>query len=118
MCTRESASPRITRLTDGTSTSTLATICASVNDEIVHGIPGERVLQAGDLVSFDCGSVLDGWHGDAAFSVVLDGGDRSTRQARERLCAVTREAMWRGVAALAAGRRIGDGPPRPGTMVG
>ena len=85
-----------------------AQICVSVNDEIVHGIPGERVLQAGDLVSFDCGAVLDGWHGDAAFSVVLDGGDRSTRQARERLCAVTREAMWRGVAALAAGRRIGD----------
>src|SRR3954471_8829677 len=46
-----------------------ASICASVNDEVVHGIPGDRVLQPGDLVSLDCGAIVDGWHGDAAITV-------------------------------------------------
>ena len=46
-----------------------ATICASVNDEIVHGIPGDRVLHEGDIVSIDCGAIVDGWHGDAAITV-------------------------------------------------
>ncbi len=49
------------------------TLCTSVNDEIVHGIPGERVLHDGDLLSIDCGAVLDGWHGDAAISLVVGG---------------------------------------------
>ncbi|HEX5772668.1 MAG TPA: M24 family metallopeptidase, partial [Nocardioidaceae bacterium] len=44
-------------------------ICASVNDEVVHGIPGDRVIEAGDLVSIDCGAIVDGWHGDAAVTV-------------------------------------------------
>lgn len=48
-------------------------ICTSVNDVVVHGIPGERELQPGDLVSLDCGAVVDGWHGDSAFTVVLPG---------------------------------------------
>ena len=43
-----------------------ATLCISVNDEVVHGIPGERVLQDGDVVSLDCGAIVDGWHGDSA----------------------------------------------------
>ena len=51
-----------------------ATLCISVNDEVVHGIPGARVLADGDLVSVDCGAIVDGWHGDAAISVVV--GDR------------------------------------------
>lgn len=46
-----------------------ASICASVNDEIVHGIPGERVLADGDVISIDCGAIVDGWHGDAAITV-------------------------------------------------
>ena len=46
-----------------------ATICVSVNDEIVHGIPGDRVINDGDVVSVDCGAIVEGWHGDAAFSV-------------------------------------------------
>ncbi len=45
------------------------TICVSINDEIVHGIPGPRVIQDGDIVSIDCGAIIDGWHGDAAFSI-------------------------------------------------
>ncbi|MDO4888234.1 MAG: type I methionyl aminopeptidase [Actinomycetaceae bacterium] len=83
-------------------------ICTSVNEVIVHGIPGERILQPGDLVSFDCGAVVGGWHADAAFSMVLDGGDGQVRADRARLSEVTEQAMWRGIAALATGKRIGD----------
>ncbi|MGH8967348.1 MAG: M24 family metallopeptidase, partial [Actinomycetes bacterium] len=46
-------------------------ICASVNDEVVHGIPGDRTLAAGDIVSIDCGAIVDGWHGDAAITVAM-----------------------------------------------
>src|SRR4051812_10600383 len=48
-----------------------ATICASVNDEIVHGIPGSRELLDGDVISIDCGAIVDGWHGDAAITVAI-----------------------------------------------
>ena len=48
-----------------------ASICASVNDEIVHGIPGDRVLRDGDIISIDCGAIVDGWHGDAAITVAV-----------------------------------------------
>src|SRR3954453_10738461 len=76
-----------------------ATICTSVNDEVVHGIPGDRVLAAGDVVSIDCGAILDGLHGDAAVSVVLPPAD----PADVELLRVTEDAMWRGIAALAVG---------------
>lgn len=82
-----------------------AQICVSVNEEIVHGIPGERVLEAGDLVSFDCGAVLDGWHGDAAFSIVVPGKEAP---ARTRLCEIAEASMWHGIAAMATGGRVGD----------
>ncbi|MDO5024915.1 MAG: type I methionyl aminopeptidase [Trueperella sp.] len=85
-----------------------AQICISVNEEIVHGIPGDRVLNAGDIVSFDCGAVLDGWHGDAAFTVVLPGGDPTVQAQRQQLSRVTEEAMWHGIAAMATGKRVGD----------
>ncbi|MBO1752332.1 type I methionyl aminopeptidase [Actinotalea sp. BY-33] len=80
-----------------------ASICVSVNDEIVHGIPGPRVLGPGDVVSVDCGAVVDGWHGDAAFTTVLpdaDPGDLALSDATE-------QAMWAGIAALAKGDRLG-----------
>ena len=48
-----------------------ATICASVNDEVVHGIPGDRVLVEGDVISIDCGAIVDGWHGDSAITVAV-----------------------------------------------
>ena len=83
-------------------------ICTSVNEVIVHGLPGERVLQPADIVSFDCGAVVDGWHGDAAITMVLPGGDPELRAARQRLSDLTEEAMWRGVAALATGSHTGD----------
>ncbi|HMO12303.1 MAG TPA: M24 family metallopeptidase, partial [Actinotalea sp.] len=79
-----------------------AVLCVSVNDEVVHGIPGPRVLGAGDVVSVDCGAVVDGWHGDAAFTVVLDEAD----PADVALSAATERAMWAAIAALATGERL------------
>ena len=81
-----------------------ATVCISVNDEVVHGIPGERVLADGDLVTFDCGAYIlddDGtqWHGDAAFTAVVGGTYRSET---DRLVdTTTREALWAAIAAVA-----------------
>jgi methionyl aminopeptidase len=81
-----------------------ATICVSVNDQVVHGIPGQRVLADGDLVSIDCGAIVEGWHGDAAITVGV--GDISD-ELRE-LSEVTRRALWSGIAAAAAGVRLTD----------
>ena len=83
-------------------------ICASVNDEIVHGIPGSRALQDGDIISIDCGAVLAGWHGDAAVTVPVG---EVTEQARE-LLRVTEESMWRGFAAARLGGRLTRHQPR------
>ncbi|GAA4831204.1 type I methionyl aminopeptidase [Luteimicrobium xylanilyticum] len=86
-----------------------ATVCVSVNDEVIHGIPGERVLRPGDVVSVDAGAVVGGWHGDAAFSVVLPGPDGAAADPADvALVDATERAMWAGIAALAAGGRIGD----------
>ena len=85
------------------------TICASVNEDIVHGIPGDRILQAGDIVSIDCGAQLAGWNGDAAFSVVIPDPSRPELVAeRELLCAVTEESLWRGIAALAEVKNLNE----------
>jgi methionyl aminopeptidase len=81
-----------------------ATICASVNDEIVHGIPGDRRLVEGDIVSLDCGAVVEGWHGDAA--VTLPVGDISAESTE--LLATTEGALWAGLAAARVGARLGD----------
>jgi methionyl aminopeptidase len=83
------------------------TICASVNEEVVHGIPGARVLQPGDLVSIDCGAQLNGWNGDSAFSVVIPDPSRPELVAeRQRLSDVTEQSLWHGVAALATVKRL------------
>ena len=81
------------------------TLCVSVDDEVVHGIPGPRVLREGDVVSIDCGAIVDGWHGDAAVTVVV--GEPPSQAVRD-LLRVTEEAMWRGIAAAAVGGRLGD----------
>ena len=81
-----------------------ATLCISVNDEVVHGIPGDRVIQEGDVVSIDCGAIVEGWHGDAATTVAV--GDVSD-EVRE-LIRITEEAMWRGIAAAHLGGRVTD----------
>lgn len=79
-------------------------ICVSVNDEVVHGIPGTRVLRDGDLVSIDCGAIVSGWHGDAAVSVPV--GDVPADVLA--LSAVTEESLWRGLAAAQVGGRLTD----------
>lgn len=80
------------------------TICVSINNEIVHGIPGGRVIQEGDLVSLDVGAIVEGFHGDAAVSV----GVGKVSPAVTGLVDVTREALERGTAAATHGARIGD----------
>jgi methionyl aminopeptidase len=81
-----------------------ASICTSVNDEVVHGIPGGRVLEDGDVVSIDCGAIVDGWHGDAAVTVAIG----PVLEELTTLMAVTEEAMWRGIAAARLGGRVSD----------
>ncbi|MBB5841840.1 methionyl aminopeptidase [Conyzicola lurida] len=83
------------------------TICASVNEEVVHGIPGGRVIQPGDIVSIDCGAQLDGWNGDSAFTVVVPDDSRPEIVAeRQRLADVAEQALWHGIAALASVKRL------------
>lgn len=86
-----------------------ATICTSVNDAVVHGIPGAQVLAEGDVVSIDCGAITvddsgQGWHGDAAITVTV--GDVSDEVGE--LLRVTEEALWRGLAAARLSGRVGD----------
>jgi len=84
-----------------------ATLCVSVNDEVVHGIPGPRVLAAGDVISVDCGAIVDGWHGDAAFSALVPPlPGQSPDPADLDLISVTEQAMWHGIAAIAVGERL------------
>lgn len=81
-----------------------ATICVSVNDEIVHGIPGDRVINDGDVVSVDCGAIVDGWHGDAAFSIGIGKIDPED----QKMMDVCEESMWRGIAAGKNGAKLSD----------
>lgn len=82
-----------------------ASVCVSVNDEVVHGIPGGRRLRAHDLVSLDLGAVIDGYVGDAALSLFLD-GPPSARAAE--LLEVTEAALAAGIRAARAGEHLGD----------
>lgn len=80
------------------------TICASVNEEIVHGIPGRRKLKEGDIFSIDVGAIVKGFHGDSAFTIGV--GDISDEA--QRLIDATRESLKQGIAQATAGARIGD----------
>jgi len=81
-----------------------AVICTSPNDVIVHGIPGPRVLEDGDIISIDCGAIVEGWHGDAAFTAAVG----EVTPAAHRLIEVTRQALDAGIAAMCDGNRLGD----------
>lgn len=81
-----------------------ASLCTSVNDEIVHGIPGKRELQEGDLVSIDLAASYNGWHADSAITVPV--GKVSAEV--QRLLKVTEDALYRGIAAARAGNRLQD----------
>ncbi|MCT1478824.1 type I methionyl aminopeptidase [Microbacterium sp. p3-SID336] len=85
------------------------TICVSVNEQVVHGIPGERVLQPGDIVSVDCGAQFQGWNGDSAITVVVPDPERPELVARrEELSRVTEGSMWAGIAAMASADSIDE----------
>lgn len=81
-----------------------ASICASVNNEIIHGIPGDRMLVDGDIISIDCGAMLGGYHGDAAMTFPV--GPVSAEA--EKLMTVTREALNAGIAMARPKMRLGD----------
>jgi methionyl aminopeptidase len=81
-----------------------ASLCISIDDEVVHGIPGGRTIREGQIVSVDAGAILDGWHGDAARTFVV--GEPTPEVAR--LVETTRLAMLAGIAAAVPGNRIGD----------
>jgi methionyl aminopeptidase len=81
-------------------------LCTSINEEIVHGIPSEkRVMKAGDIVSIDCGVVLDGYYGDAAITVAVDG---SLPPQVEKLLKVTEASLYKGIEQARIGNAVGD----------
>jgi methionyl aminopeptidase len=84
------------------------TICASINSEVVHGIPSNRELKAGDLLSIDCGAEVDGWNGDSAFSIVVPGDESPLSIQRQKQSDVCEESLWAGIAAFAKGVRLND----------
>lgn len=84
------------------------TICASVNSEVVHGIPSTRELHPGDLVSIDCGAEVDGWNGDSAFSIVVPGGDPEITKRRQKQSDTCEGSLWAGIAALAKAAYLGE----------
>ena len=98
-----------------------AVICASVNDEVVHGIPGERVIKSADIVSIDCGAIIEDWHGDAAISIVMPDAAEDISALSE----VTQSSLWAGLAQARVGRHLSDiggrlppNPYRPALPVG
>ncbi|MEN8602672.1 type I methionyl aminopeptidase [Microbacterium rhizosphaerae] len=85
------------------------TVCTSVNEQVVHGIPGDRVLEPGDIVSIDSGAEFKGWNGDSAITIVVPDPSRPELvAAREELSRVTERSLWVGVAALAKAKHLGE----------
>lgn len=82
-----------------------AVVCTSPNDVIVHGIPSDAVvLEEGDILSIDCGAIIEGWHADAAVTVPIGSIDAES----QRLIDVTRESLWAAIDQVVAGNRLGD----------
>lgn len=81
-----------------------AVICTSPNDMVVHGIPGKHRLEEGDIISIDCGAIIEGYHGDAAYTAPVG---RVTPEA-EKLLRVTEESLWAGIKQMEAGNRLHD----------
>ncbi|NOX87188.1 MAG: type I methionyl aminopeptidase [Chlorobi bacterium] len=81
-----------------------ATLCISVNDEVVHGIPGDRELKDGDIVSIDCGTLMNGFYGDSAYTFAVGEVKREVLELLER----TKESLYLGIEKAVAGNRVGD----------
>jgi methionyl aminopeptidase len=85
------------------------TVCASVNEQVVHGIPSDRALEPGDIVSIDAGAQYKGWNGDSAITIVIPDATRPELVARrEELSRATEGSLWAGIAALATARHVGE----------
>ena len=85
------------------------TVCASVNDEVVHGIPGGRILEPGDIVSIDAGAQYQEWNGDSAITVVVPDPSRPEVVAeREQLSKITEGSLWAGIARLAKAKHLNE----------
>ena len=80
------------------------TLCMSPNDQVVHGIPNDRVLENGEILSVDCGVVMNGYYGDSAFTYEVGKVDTETKQ----LLKVTKESLYKGIEQAVSGNRIGD----------
>ena len=81
-----------------------AVICASVNDEVVHGIPNDRALSDGDILSVDFGAIIEGWHGDAAITIEIGACSDEVKM----LSAVTKSALWAGLGKAIIGNHLSD----------
>jgi methionyl aminopeptidase len=81
-----------------------ASICVSVNSQVVHGIPGKYELKEGDVVSVDCGVVMNSYYGDSAYTFIVGEADEKAK----RLLRVTKECLYRGIEHAVAGKRVGD----------
>lgn len=81
-----------------------ASICTSVNEQVVHGIPSDEPLKDGDIVSVDCGTLLDGFNGDSAYTFMVGEVSEEVKQ----LLRTTKESLYKGIEAACAGKRIGD----------
>lgn len=81
-----------------------ATLCISVNDEVVHGIPGQREIKEGDIVSIDCGVLMNGYYGDSAYTF----GIGQVKDPILKLMRITRESLYKGISKALAGNRVGD----------
>jgi methionyl aminopeptidase len=84
------------------------TICSSINEEVVHGIPAaNRILKAGDIISVDCGAEIGEWNGDSAMTVIVPGEiNEETLSRRQKLSEVTEGSLWAGIAALAKAKHL------------
>lgn len=81
-----------------------ATLCISVNDEVVHGIPGDRELNDGDIVSIDCGTLMNGFYGDSAYTFAVGNVDSEVLELLKR----TKESLYLAIEQAVAGKRVGD----------
>ncbi len=81
-----------------------ASICVSVNSQVVHGIPGKYELKEGDVVSVDCGVLMNSFYGDSAYTFMVGEGDEKVK----RLLRVTKESLYKGIEHAVAGKRVGD----------
>jgi methionyl aminopeptidase len=80
-------------------------ICTSINHQVCHGVPNDKPLKDGDIVNIDITTIKDGWHGDTSRMFIV--GNKASIAAK-RLCAITYEAMWRGIVKVRPGARLGD----------